>query len=210
MDWKTRQIAEILGLPKLDTKYLPIHILIALKDQLAKITGIGAVILFGSIVRGEASPKSDIDIMVIPAQLDQIKTLKERVGKILNYIEVEYKLAASFSLIIYTGQEDPYFLWETVKDGAVIYITPELVTQAPQSIKPYAVISYSYLGLSENEKKRVSRFIFESKSGLQLDRSNRMEYIAPGVLLLTLERSKMVTDFFDDLNVKYSMIKVWI
>ena len=209
MDWKTRQIAEILGLPNLDTMYLPVHAVIALKDRLAKIKDIGAVILFGSIVRGEGSPKSDIDIMVVPAKAEKTMNLEGTVANILKEIETEYKLPVSFSMLIYTGLEDPYFLWETVKDGVVLYIKPKLAIQTPQTVKPYALISYSYTGLTENEKKRLSRFLFEAKSGLKVDKSNKLEYIAPGVILLTPERSELVVEFFNELGLRYSLIKIW-
>jgi len=209
MDWKTRRISEILGIPNLNTEYLQPHVIISIKERIAKVKNIGAVILFGSVVRGEASPKSDIDIMVVPLKQEKIKALKIQVMKLLKKIEGEYKLKASFSLIIYTTNEDPYFIWETISDGIVLYIKPEIVIQSIQSAKPYALISYSYSGLENSYKKRVQRYIFESKNGLQIDRANKMEYIAPGVLLLPLEKSKSIIKFFDELHLKYSLIKVW-
>jgi predicted nucleotidyltransferase len=209
MDWKTKRINEILGIPKLDVKYLPPHVIIQLKEKCAEIKEIGAVILFGSLVRGEGSPKSDIDIMVVPLKQEQLESLKEKIMKLLREIEVENRLEASFSLIIYTSNEDPYFLWETISDGVVIYIKPELVLQSIKSVKPYTLISYSYSGLNNNIKKKVQRFIFESKNGLQIDRNNKMEYIAPGVLLFPLEKSKSIIKFFDDIHMKYSLIKIW-
>ena len=209
MDWKTKRISEILGMPNLDTKYLPPHVLISLKERISEIENIGALILFGSVVRGEASPKSDIDIMVVPIKQERLKALKERVMKLLKEIEDENKLVASFSLILYTGKEDPYFIWETISDGVILYIKPELVIPSIQSVKPYALISYTYSGLKDNDKKRVQRYIFESKKGLKIDKNNKMEYIGPGVLLIPLEKSKIVTKFFDEIHINYSLMKIW-
>jgi predicted nucleotidyltransferase len=209
MDWKTRRISEILGIPKLNSEYLPLHVIISIKERIAQIENIGAVILFGSVVRGEASPRSDIDIMIVPLKQEKIKALKVQIMKLLKEIEDEHKLEASFSLLIYTGNEDPYFIWETISDGIVLYIKPEIVIQSIQSVKPYALISYSYSGLKENDKKRAQRYIFESKKGLQIDRDNKLEYIAPGVILLPLENSKSIIRFFDELHLRYSLIKVW-
>ena len=209
MDWKTKRISEILGIPDLDTKYLPPHVIISLKERISEIENIGALILFGSVVRGEASPKSDIDIMVVPIKQERLKALKERVMKLLKEIEDENKLVASFSLILYTGKEDPYFIWETISDGVILYIKPELVIPSIQSVKPYALISYTYSSLKDNDKKRVQRYIFESKKGLKIDKNNKMEYIGPGVLLIPLEKSKIVTKFFDEIHVNYSLMKIW-
>ena len=84
-----------------------------------------------------------------------------------------------------------------------------MVNQSIHGIKPHALISYSYSGLNNNDKKKVQRFIFESKKGLQIDKDNKMVYISPGVLLLELEKSKIVTKFFDEIHLKYSLMKIW-
>lgn len=196
-------------MPNLDTKYLPPHVLISLKERIVEIENIGALILFGSVVRGEASPKSDIDIMVVPLKQEKLKALKGQVMKLLKEIEDEYKFEASFSLILYTGKEDPYFIWETISDGVVLYIKPELVIPSIQSVKPYALISYTYSSLKDNDKKRMQRYIFESKKGLKIDKNNKLEYIGPGVLLIPLEKSKFIKRFFDEMHVRFSLIKIW-
>jgi predicted nucleotidyltransferase len=209
MDWKTKRISEILGMPKLNTEFLQPHVIISLKERIAKVANVGALILYGSIVRGEASPKSDIDLMVVPLKNKNTKTLKKQVMKIVKEIEDEFKLKASFSIIIYTGTEDPYFVWEVVKDGIAIYIKPEMAISSIQNVKPYSLISYSFAGLKDSEKKRIQRFLFESKKGVQIDRSNKMEYIAPGVIVLPLEKSKHVIEFFDEMHLQYSLMKIW-
>jgi len=209
MDWKTKRITEILGMPKLNTEYLQPHVIISLKERMVKINDVGALILYGSIVRGEASPNSDIDVMVVPLKKKNVKNLKKRVSKILKEIEDEYRLKVSFSLMIPTGREDPYFMWEALKDGVVVFIRPELAFDSIGNVKPYALISYSYLGLKENNKKKVQRFLFESKKGIQIDKSNKMEYIGSGVILLSLKRSKKATEFFDQMHLQYSLMKIW-
>ena len=129
--------------------------------------------------------------------------------EILKEIEEEYKLENSFSLMIYTGEEDSYFLWEMIKDGVVLYSKPEMAIHSIQDIMPYALISYTYRGLKGNDKKRIQRFLFESRKGALIDRNNKMKYIAPGVILLPLEKSKRVTQFFDASHLTYSLIKIW-
>lgn len=209
MDWKTRRVSEILGIPQLNAEYLPPHVIISLKEKIAAVEDVGAAVLYGSIVRGEASPKSDIDIMIVPLKKKDEKALKKRVMRILHKIEDEFKLEVSFSLMIYSGKEDPYFIWEAIKDGVVIYIRPEMVIDSNKNIKPYALISYSYVGLKNSDTKRVQRFLFESQKGMQIDRNNKIEYIAPGVILLSLEKSKHITKLFDEMRLNYSLLKIW-
>jgi len=202
-------VSEILGIPQLNAEYLPPHVIISLKERIAAIEDVGAAVLYGSIVRGEASPKSDIDILIVPLTKKNEKKLKKQVMRILHKIEDEFKLGVSFSLMIYTGKEDPYFIWEAIKDGVVIFIRPEMVFDSNQNIKPYALISYSYVGLKNSDTKRVQRFLFESRNGMQIDRKNKMEYIAPGVILIPLEKSKSITKYFDDMHLNYLLLKIW-
>jgi predicted nucleotidyltransferase len=202
-------VSEILGIPQLNAEYLPPHVIITLKERIAAIGGVGAVVLYGSVVRGEASPKSDIDIMIVPIKKKNQKALKKQVMRILHKIEDEFKLKVSFSLMIYSGKEDPYFIWEAINDGVVIFIRPEMVIDSNQNIKPYALISYSYVGLTNSETKRVQRFLYESTKGIQIDRKNKMEYISPGVILIPLGKSKSITKFFDDMHLYYSLLKIW-
>ncbi len=209
IEWKIKRTNEILGIPDLDTRYLPPHVLITMKEQLSKIDEVGAIILFGSVVRGESSPKSDIDLAIIPTTKETNKNFERKITDILNNIEKKYNMETSFSLIIYTGEEDSYFIWEMMKDGIVIYSKPEMAIKSIQNLKPYGLISYTYSGLKETEKKRIQRFLFESKNGIKVNRKNKMEYIAPGVILLSADKLKKTIKFFEEHKLKHSLIKIW-
>ena len=182
-------INEILGLPEVNSKLLPPHVLVAVKEQLSKIPECGAVIIYGSMIRGDASVKSDIDILLVPVSQKDRNLLRKRSSKILSDIESEFKLKNTFSINIYKGSEDSYFLWEAAKDGAVLY---------------------TFMGLSDKIKKRIQRFLFESKTGIEIDKQNRMEYIAPGVILISIDRSKKTIELFDESGIEYSLVKVWL
>ena len=209
INWKDTQLSTILGLPNLDSRYLPPHVIVTLKERLSEVADIGAVIIFGSIVRGDASAKSDIDIMIVPMKDSDHKLLNEEVARILRSIETAHGLQINFSPIIYTGEEDSYFLWEAVKDGSVLFARPEMVVSPAANLVPYALISYSFSGLSTQIKKKAQRFLFESKYGANIDMNNRMVYIAPGVILIALEKSKDIISFFESNRVNYTLAKLW-
>ena len=88
--WKLKRINEILDLPNLSSQYFPTIALITLKERIAEIDEIGALILYGSIVRGEASPKSDIDIMIIPMKEEGKKSLIKQLQRLFTQIESEF------------------------------------------------------------------------------------------------------------------------
>jgi len=180
-----------------------------LKERLVSITGIGAVILYGSVARGDASSKSDIDLMIVPLSSDDISTMEKELQALLHEIEQDFRLQLSFSYTMFTGNEDPFFLWETLKDGIVIFCRAESIIPSIGSLKPHALISYSLAGQDGKQKKRTHRFLFESKDGAGIVRSNRMEYVAPGVILVSLSKTSRITDYFDKWDIHYSLMKIW-
>ena len=208
-NWKVMQISTILGLPNLDSRYFPPHVIVALKERFSEVTDIGAVILFGSIVRGDATSKSDIDIMIVPMEDADIQMLNKEVSRILRSVETAHGLQINFSPIIYKGDEDSYFLWEVVKDGSVLFVRPEMVVSPIANMSPHALISYSFSGLNDQTKKKIQRFLFESKHGANIDKKNKMVYIAPGVILIALEKSKEIILLFESNNVNYTLVKLW-
>jgi len=62
----------------------------------------------------------------------------------------------------------------------------------------------------KKDKKRALRYLYESESGLKINKHNKMEYIGPGVIRLTLEKTKKVTELFDELKINYSLLKLWM
>jgi len=209
-EWKVGKAAELIGIPRLDTEYLPPAAIVQMKHHLQDVEGLGAVIMFGSIVRGEGSPKSDIDLMLVPTPGTDGDALWHEVLELLIGIETEFDLPVSFSTIVFEGDEDSHFLWEVARDGVVIFCRPGMVMAPKEGLTPYALISYTYNGLGDNGKRRVQRFLFDNDNGLNLNKSNRLEYVSRGVILLSMERAELATGFFDLLNVKYGLKKVWI
>jgi len=208
-NWRVNRLNEILGLPEIDPDILPLHVIVELRERLSAIDEVGAVVLYGSLVRGEATSTSDLDIMIVPQRSGITEKTREKVQGILTSIESEFKLRNPFSLIIFTGKEDSHFLWEVVNNGVVLFSKVEMVINDPKNTKPYALISYSFNKLEEKGKKYIQRFLFESERGGKIDRKNRQEYVSRGVILISVERSKKVTRLFNEMGVEYSLIKIW-
>jgi predicted nucleotidyltransferase len=202
-------VKDILGMPELDERYLPPEVVVALKERAERIRGLGALILFGSVARGEASRKSDIDLLMVPLDGSVSNDVKKELLKLLHGLEDEFRLKINFSLLVYDGTEDQFFLWETLKDGDVVFSRPEMVLPSVSNPKPHALISYRLNGQNNTEKKRIQRFLYESKNGMAIDMNNKMEYVAPGVIVVDLERSKRIVEYFDDIGLDYSLMKIW-
>lgn len=209
-DWRLMKISEIIGIPNLNVDYVKPQVFLSLKERIRSVENLGALILYGSMVRGDISSKSDIDLMAIPEKNDNIHELRDQLALILRDIENEFDLEQSFSLNVYDGKEDTYFLWELVNDGVVLFCKPGMLMQSFDGLKPYALLSYSFSGVVNKVKKKALRYLYESENGLKINKSNKMEYIGPGVLKLSLEKAEKVTTLFNELKVDYSLIKIWM
>jgi predicted nucleotidyltransferase len=210
INWKTMQIKRILGRPEFDTGLVPPLALMEIEENASRINGLGSLILFGSVVRGEASKKSDIDLMMVSMKNFEKNNVRRELIEILRKIEKKHNLEISFSIIDSETGTDPYFSWEVVRDGMLLFCRPELLIDPPNRLSAYALISYSYVGLEEKEKKAANRFIFETENGLKIDTGNKMEYIAPGVIVIPVDRVEYAEKKFNKLGMKFSLLKIWI
>jgi len=208
-DWRSQIIADLIGIPGMDTHILPIRALVMLKRELAMSGEIDAAILFGSVVRGESGKKSDIDIALICRDVEEGSKVQEGIMEILNDIELKNRMKNSFSPIFLQGEEDTHFLWEMAIDGSVIFCRPEFAIGRSSSLEPRSLISYSYDGLDPTVERNLRRFLFENKGGLKIDKEDPGVYISKGVILLKNERSKRFVEFLEDNCVKYTLQKVW-
>ena len=208
-NWKTARLSEALGIPTLDTRYVPPGVLVDLRARLVDLKELGALIIYGSVVRGEASPKSDIDLLAVPAQKNGIDVMQRKLTAVLRDIEKAHRLKLSFSLMVYSGNEDSHFLWEAMQDGVVLFSRPGTAISGFANTQPVALISYTFKGIGGAGRQKLRRFIFESEKGVRIDRRNRQEYVAPGALLLSLERARLLTWMFDSMGVKYGLLKLW-
>jgi len=209
-DWRMRKLSEIIGIPDLNVEYIKPQVFLSLKECIHSVDNLGALILYGSVVHGDVSSKSDIDLMAVPEKKNNIQQLRKELAIILRDIENVFDLELSFSLNVYEGNEDTYFLWELANNGVVLFCKPGMLVQSIDGLKPFALLSYSFSGVMAKDKKKALRYLYESESGLKIKKDNKMEYIGPGVIKLPLEKTKKVTKLFDELRIDYSLIKIWM
>lgn len=104
------------------------NILNELSDSLAKVYGnkLKAVILYGSVARGTATPESDIDIMVlVDSSTEELKKYSDKLCDVSTDFALEYLKVFSIIDVCYSE----YSQWKQVlpfyrnveKEGVVLY-----------------------------------------------------------------------------------------
>lgn len=119
-----------------------------------------AVILFGSVARGEAGKESDLDICVV---------YKKGGRRILSdlFLDLEKKYNKDIN-VIFTDSEfkdlGRQFIETIIKEGVVLKgKIPEISVQRLE-LEPYEIMKYELTSLSQTDKMRVKRLLYGSKS----------------------------------------------
>jgi predicted nucleotidyltransferase len=188
--------------------------LIDFADKVSKITDLKGIILFGSVVTGDMSKKSDIDLLLIfdtdhnPEIGEEAKLIQQTASEISS----KYDLAIPFSFVFINKKDinevDSDFLWNVTKEGVVIWGNPQyILMKTPHpSLEPMILIRYSVKELNERNKRKLLRWLYTSKKNI-IDESK--EKWGPGVLLIKAKKYDEIKFLFDEFKVKYSVKKIW-
>lgn len=96
------------------------------RDRVVKELGnrINAIILYGSVARGEAGEESDIDVLIVGRD----KEVRSKVSEISYEIDYENSFETFITPVYYTKEEIEHrirvrspFILEVLKDGVVLY-----------------------------------------------------------------------------------------
>jgi predicted nucleotidyltransferase len=133
-----------------------------LVNRLAPIPGVVAIILFGSVARGEADEYSDLDVLIIFQDRDSLWTSWDSVFKETG------KMNLNIHAIPETVEElrkkaNPVFVNELEKHGKVIYSRyPFEVFVSSPLRRPFSIVSYDLSELTYKEKMRIVYHLYES------------------------------------------------
>lgn len=191
-----------------------VHPLMDFVFQADKIPNLSGMILFGSAVTGRMTKKSDIDIVLVFEADHDPETGKEAeiAHRVASTISVKHDLIYPFSFVFINKKSmeevDADFLWTVTKEGMIIWGKPQelLMKTLHPALKPMMLIQYSTKNLSEKNKRKLLRWLYDSKQKL-IDKDR--ERIGPGVLLVDTGKVNKLKRIFDMLSLKYSVKKIW-
>ena len=96
------------------------------KDRVVKELGdrINAIIVYGSVARGEAGEESDIDVLIVGRD----KEIRSKITEIGYEIDYENRFETFITPVYYTKEEIEHrikvgspFIYEVLKDGVALY-----------------------------------------------------------------------------------------
>lgn len=193
--------------------------------KIREIDTLMAAILYGSAAKGELHKKSDIDVLLIfNAEHDpELGIEAELIHKIAGEVEKKYKLSNPFSFVFlnYSEKIDSDFLWETAKDGTIIYAKPELLISRREWFKPMLLVSYSFGKISLKNKMFILRRLYgyrvekRYKGKKYISASEGLvkkygEKIGKASFLISAAQSEDILEMLEKYGVRYSVKKIWV
>jgi len=189
------------------------RILKKIAKELSKIEDVTAVILYGSLARGEFTSRSDIDLFILTTD---DKTQKEVQDKV---IELESAIGRNIQPTIRTVTElqktDTGLLQNIFQEGKILYLKEP--SDIPSAIllqqKPYLIYSFQISSLPQKDKARFNRQLYEQTrkeykyKGLLQEIGGQK--LSAGCVMIPHMQKETIEKFFRKFKVKFEQLKVW-
>ena len=189
------------------------RILKKIAKELSMLEDVKAVILYGSLARGEFTSRSDIDLFILATD---DKTQKEVEDKV---IEIETEIGRNIQPTIRTITEsqktDTGLLQNIFQEGKILYLKEP--SDIPSAMllqqKPFLIYSFQISSLSQKDKARFNRQLYEqTKKDYKykgLLREIGGQKLSSGCVIIPYEQKEKIEKFFKKSKVKSEQLKVW-
>ena len=189
------------------------RILKKIAKELSKIKDVKAVILYGSLARGEFTSRSDIDLFILTTDN---KTRKEVLDKV---IELESEIGRNIQPTIRTVAElqktDTGLLQNIFQEGKILYLREP--SDIPSALllqqKPYLIYSFQISSLTQKDKARFNRQLYEqTRKGYRykgLLQEIGGQKLSSGCVMISYEQRERIERLFKKFRVKFDQLKVW-
>jgi predicted nucleotidyltransferase len=193
--------------------------------QVSSIPKIYGIFIFGSVAKGEADARSDVDFLVILDTQQDPNLLNERniVSNIALDLEKKFNkdIQLVFSNINFDGL-DGHFIEEILREGIILFGRAPLIVDKKLGFSPYSLIHYRLTNLSKSDKMKVKRALYgyQTKThykgkaytsymkGLVSELNGKRTGIAS--ILIPHRKERPVLDTLERFNARISKTIVWL
>lgn len=188
-----------------------------LAERFSKLPHLEAIILFGSLARGSADERSDIDLLLVfnhPKPEIFLKQVTHVIKDVNPHREVR-------PVLTNLKDYDKDFLHNIIREGKTLFgkvvISPDAL-----GLRPYRIFSYSLVGASPKEKQSIHRLIYgykvktikkgktylSQKDGIA-DRKD-IKILGKGVIAVPEEEANSLEEALKRFNAQYTITKTFL
>lgn len=186
-------------------------------EKAKKLPELQAIILFGSMARGDEDARSDVDLLLLfKCDRPDIK-YSSKVNEIISSLKPHREIMPTLANI---SQYDKAFVGNVMREGKPLFGSV-LVSAKGLALAPFTIISYDLSKAKGGVKQKVVRAVYGYVSKKRV-REKIMEYkykglkddegvviIAPGALLLPDEKATGFMQFLKRVGVPFNSWRVW-
>lgn len=193
--------------------------------RVSSIPKIYGIFIFGSVAKGEADARSDIDFLIVLDTPQDPNLLNERnkVSKIALDIEKKFNkdIQLVFSNIKFDGL-DGQFIEQVLREGIILFGRAPIIIDKKLGFSPYTLIHYELTSLNPSDKMKVKRALYGYKTkrrykgkvytshmkGLVKQLDGKRTGIAS--ILLPHRKSRRVLETLEKFGARVSREMVWL
>jgi len=135
--------------------------------ELAEMKSLQAVILYGSFARGDVSPKSDIDLLLVFDTREEARKQEARAVEILTRARVK-RIIIPTCVGIEEFHANPDLTFNILRDGKVLYKRIGVEMWPPAKVlggRPMITYEFDLAGLSHQKKVKLNRVLYGTQVG---------------------------------------------
>ncbi|MGQ9468729.1 MAG: nucleotidyltransferase domain-containing protein [Nitrososphaerales archaeon] len=178
-------------------------------NKIKEVKGIIGIVLFGSFSRGDYDEGSDIDLLVVFKEKEELDKSLEEIYKTTAKTDLFFQV---IGLTLDELKGSP-LLESVLREGKIYYVDEEAKKLLTSTHKPYALVTYSTVNLSPKE-----RVIFTQK--LEGRHKGKYRYdgliqelggykVGRGVVMVPIENLKTLTERLDKEGINYIIRYLW-
>jgi predicted nucleotidyltransferase len=196
------------------------------KDQriierfIERVRGLGkvsAVVLYGSMARGDEDRRSDIDIMLVVEDKDPMCILPEVTG-IITGLRPHREIRCVLTNL---KDYDAEFYKNVFKDGKVLF--GKLVLSSDNlALRPYYLVAYDLRGVPQSKKVKIAQKVYGQHSVKRI-KGRRYEYhyeglkdrfgvtvLKKGIIMIPLGEAREFLAKLKKIGVDFHTTEVWM
>jgi len=192
----------------------------------ACVEDVANIFVFGSVAKGTADNRSDIDLLVIfdteSEDIDRLEA-KNRISELALSLEREYERALQiiFSNKRFSGLER-YFIEKVFNEGILLYSKSPRIAIKGLEMESYSLLLYQVNNLDIKERLKVKRVLFGYKTSKKVKgRVYRTEKeglvtevggcrLNSGTIMIHKKNTKRIEEALKEFRVKYKIVDIWL
>ena len=182
-----------------------------------------AVLVFGSVAKGEADKRSDIDLLVIFDTAknefndeDKIFTLSQELGK--KYDKVMQVVFSNKNF----DKLERKFIEAVLKEGIILYGSLPSVKADKLLLESYSILNFELSRLEKNNRDKLNRILtgyetekkYKSKTYKSSSEGLLKKYecrkLGPSSIIVPFKSLNIFEALFKSFNIKYRKLDIWV